>query len=71
MTNNKKDYRVACNQTNCGIIEVGMPQECNVISFGDDERMKITNSGTKGIFSEEIALGIKIEAVGDEQQEQR
>ncbi|MBR0427169.1 MAG: hypothetical protein IJK18_03090 [Clostridia bacterium] len=65
MANNEKNYRASCNEVNCAKSELGMPQEGKAITFGDNEiKIVTTNSGTRGIVPEEIALGKRIEAVG-------
>ena len=71
MAKNEENYRVSCNEVNCAENVGEMPQECNVITFGEDEKMIITNSGTRGIVPEEIALGVKIEATEDKPKEQQ
>ena len=58
-----EDYMVCIEEA-----KEDMPKECNVISFGhNDEKVQVTNSATRGIVPEEVAIGtIKVET-GDNQ----
>ena len=72
MAKKEENYRASCNEVNCAKSELGMPQEGKAIIFGDNEKIIVTtNSGTRGIVPEEIALGMKIEATGDKPKEQQ
>ncbi len=58
-----EEWRAACNEVNCKNQKETMPEECNVILFGHDEKMQIsTCSDTRGIVPKEIELGTKITA---------
>ena len=59
MARNEENWRVAFNETNCADpkVEGEMPKECNVVSFGEDKKIIITNSGTRGIIPEELESG--------------
>ena len=68
MANKEEKWRLTCNEHNCKKVDEKMPKECNVISFGhNDEKVQVTNSATRGIVPEEVAIGtIKVET-GDNQ----
>lgn len=63
MAKKEEKWRLTCNKHNCEEAKEDMPKECNVISFGhNDEKVQVTNSATRGIVPEEIAIGkIKVE----------